>query len=304
VISKYIRTLLAKIIVKLPQVFSRLYFSRNGYKLAYSPNAMAMALFVNGEQYRCADEEILGALLRPGDYFVDVGANIGHLSLSMASNLNVRGLAIEANPRTFYYLQKNIILNHKVENIESLCCVLAESDNKSLEVQESFSDDCNSIIDESYLVPGDQVGTYKVNHYATHLIPSRSLDSIARERILPKDIRVLKLDIEGFELFAIEGAKSVLETTDFIYFEFWERLTRKYGYGAEQIEDLLSSIGFDLFLPLVVHQCRVSGISLALKPVSSLLELRENTNVLGLNRRTRLNSPESFDVCKILTSVN
>ncbi len=55
----------------------------------------------------------LSTVLRPGDTVVEVGANIGFLSL-LASRLvgpSVRVLAIEAHPRTYFALLNNLKRN-------------------------------------------------------------------------------------------------------------------------------------------------------------------------------------------------
>jgi precorrin-6B methylase 2 len=59
------------------------------------------------------DHRVIGKILRPGDTFVDVGANIGELSLFAAQRVGKSGcvVSVEAHPRTFSYLKRNIEMN-------------------------------------------------------------------------------------------------------------------------------------------------------------------------------------------------
>jgi FkbM family methyltransferase len=59
--------------------------------------------------------------LRPGDGFIDVGANIGYYSLLASRLVEARGsvVAIEASPKTFLELQTNLTLN-RINNIRAV----------------------------------------------------------------------------------------------------------------------------------------------------------------------------------------
>src|SRR5260370_7902570 len=64
------------------------------------------------------EESLPRKVLRPGDGFVDVGANIGALSLAASSIVGQNGhvFAVEAHPRTVEYLRGNVRLN-EAENV-------------------------------------------------------------------------------------------------------------------------------------------------------------------------------------------
>src|SRR5262249_27771794 len=59
--------------------------------------------------------------LRPGDSFIDVGANIGYYSLLASRLVGQYGsvVAIEASPKTFLELQTNLTLN-KIYNVRAV----------------------------------------------------------------------------------------------------------------------------------------------------------------------------------------
>jgi FkbM family methyltransferase len=63
---------------------------------------------------------LFGQILRPGDVFVDIGANVGYDTLLGSSLVGPQGqvIAIEASPNTFDKLKENIALN-KSTNIRA-----------------------------------------------------------------------------------------------------------------------------------------------------------------------------------------
>ena len=64
---------------------------------------------------------LVGRILKPGDVFVDIGANVGYDSLLGSTLVGTQGqvIAIEASPTTFAKLKENIALN-KSTNIRAV----------------------------------------------------------------------------------------------------------------------------------------------------------------------------------------
>lgn len=198
----------------------------NGYRLRFYPTSISTAMWCDPGFYR-QDEAVLQQLLRPGDYFVDVGANIGALTL-VASNLvgaSGRVFAIEAHPKTVEYLSANIRLN-KVNNVQVIHAAVGDR-HAEAHITDQRSDDQNSVSTEGF-------GELRV--------PLRTLDSLLPDM----HVRVLKIDVEGFELFVLRGSSRILERTDFVYFESWERHFSKFGYGTQEVISLLKKQGFSV----------------------------------------------------------
>src|SRR5215207_4655498 len=85
----------------------------DGLRVRFYPSSISAALWVDGDA-RNEDADFLGLVLRPGDTYVDGGANIGHLALVARRRVGQAGsvTAIEANPRIFGYCVGNLQLNH------------------------------------------------------------------------------------------------------------------------------------------------------------------------------------------------
>ena len=200
----------------------------NGYKLHFAPSSLSITLFSNPED-RDQDEEFLKRLLREGDVYVDVGANIGTLSFCAAQLVGDTGkvIAIEAHPKTFSYLSKNVALND-FTNISLLNYAVGNKDGM-LTFSDINSDDQNKVV--TGLVRGIAV-------------PVKKLDVLLQHQ---SNITLLKIDVEGFEKFVIEGAAEVLQRTDMVFFESWDKNFDTYGYTTGDIISLLESMQFSIY---------------------------------------------------------
>ena len=129
-------------------------------------------------------------VLRPGDTFVDVGANIGSYTILATGVCGTRTIAIEPDPETASHLQRNIDIN----GLGDLATV----------VRTAVGDRAGEI---SFTVGQDttnQVATSADTEVQT--VPLSTLDIILKN----EDPSVIKMDVEGFETEALQGALSAL----------------------------------------------------------------------------------------------
>jgi FkbM family methyltransferase len=155
------------------------------------------------------EKELLPHLrMRKGETFVDVGANVGYYSLKLAqdhANDGVRIIAIEAHPENFKALNKNIELNNFV-------CITtinkAVSNHKGTATLYDRVDTRNRIRSEFYSLSTDYI--HDLNFVpmdgGTVQVGCDTLDNILEE----KRVDVMKIDIEGGEVSALEGAGKTL----------------------------------------------------------------------------------------------
>ena len=197
---------------------------RLGYLLHLHPASLSMSLWVDPND-RHSDSDLLKEILKPGDIYVDVGANIGHLTIEAALIVGNTGsvTAFEAHPRTAEFLRQNILLN-KLANVRVAQVAVGENFGW-VGFTNQRSDDQNSVID------GGEIA-----------VPLITLDAL-----LPDESpTLLKIDVEGFEKYVLLGADSLLERTVFVYFEAWDEHFKKYGYSFADIFDHLSEKKFQI----------------------------------------------------------
>lgn len=194
------------------------------FRLRFFPTN-ASALYWIDRKFIEHDASIIRRFARPGETVVDVGANIGALSLVASTAVGPLGrvVAVEPHPKTFSYLQQNVRLNRR-ENIVALNCA-AGATAGTLSFSDLSADDRNAVIERGGLQ-----------------VPVETLDALLDG--WPGPIALLKVDVEGFEKYVFEGARRVLERTECVYFEADERNYARYGYGTGEIIALLAQHGF------------------------------------------------------------
>jgi FkbM family methyltransferase len=183
-----------------------------------------MLYWCNPECYK-EEERVLDIYLNDSDVVVDVGANIGGLSLKAASRVGSTGrvYSIEAHPETYRYLVGNIRLN-QFDNIRTFNIAVGEKEGV-VNFTNKRADDMNEISPE---------GDIKV--------PVSTLD-----RILGSEVGVvhfLKVDVEGYEKFVMLGACELLKKTRCVYFESMECNFQRHGYSTPELIEILRYAGF------------------------------------------------------------
>lgn len=199
-----------------------------GYKLRFFPSNLSEQLWSN-PTLREEPLAFFRAYLRPGEVVVDVGANIGDTSIVCAGSVNPGGMvyAFEPHPRVFAWLRENLDLN-RVDNVRAANLALGESEG-SVDFSDDRRDDMNHVLSAG-------AGTLRV--------PVKTLDSA-----LPPlgEVRLLKVDVEGFELFVLRGARQVLQKTKAVHVEVGEAHFEHYGYRLADVLGILIESGFSLY---------------------------------------------------------
>jgi FkbM family methyltransferase len=141
--------------------------------------------------YEQGHQTSLEGLLGEGDTFWDVGANVGFYSLLAARLVGPRGrvVAIEPVPRNLRYLHRHIGIN-ALENVAVVEAAAGEREGTA-RFTESAGNAQNHFSDGGPLV-----------------VPVVTLDGLLATFPPP---RALKIDIEGAEHLALEGARTLLQ---------------------------------------------------------------------------------------------
>ncbi|MEI6396937.1 MAG: FkbM family methyltransferase [Candidatus Taylorbacteria bacterium] len=195
-----------------------------GIKIRFYPTS-ASASFWADSSYSTNDANFINDLLTDGDTFIDVGANIGHLTLIGGKKVGYGNvIAIEPNPRIFSFLDKNIKLND-FNNIKTYNIALGETDAIA-----NFLD--NKSDEQNFLT---KTGSIQVS--------VKCLDKIFQG----DTVALLKIDTEGYELPVLKGALNTISKTEVILFESCQRHFDRYGYSTRDIIDFLTKNNFRVF---------------------------------------------------------
>lgn len=202
---------------------------RRGYMLRYYRSNLSQMLWLEPTA-REWEERFLERYLRLGDVLVDVGANIGLMTLKGSAIVGELGkvAAFEPHPRVFAFLKGNIRLNG-FSNIGTYHVALGTESGKSIGFSSSKYDDMNQV---STLDVGIEVPVARLDDYAAEIAG---------------EVALLKVDVEGYEKFVFEGGREILGRTKCILFEACEEHAAKFCYGVPEIFELLGDLGFTIY---------------------------------------------------------
>ena len=137
------------------------------------------------------------------EVFVDIGANYGFMTTAMA-HFYQRVHAFEVIPKTFDCLQKN---TKGYKNIVLHDCGLGNKEDTMYAKRRKKTAGHSQIINDPEQLQMYLNGTHpKKNMVELVEIPVKTLDSFNFHRI-----DLIKIDVEGFEEFVLEGAKETLK---------------------------------------------------------------------------------------------
>lgn len=158
-----------------------------GFRMRLEPNeAVDREVLFAPQLYDRAQVDFMLARLRPGDTFLDVGANIGIYTLLASRGVGPTGrvIAIEADPYNVRKLEENLAAND-ARNVTLLPMGVSDKD-ETLKLRQG--------------APGNRGGsTFALDRAgATVDVPCHPLlDLLQRERV--ERVAAMKMDIEGFE---------------------------------------------------------------------------------------------------------
>lgn len=206
-----------------------------GQRLLINPNrsVLEMKLWLLG-MYEPEVVDYFVADVYPGQVIVDIGANIGLFSLMAAEIVGPRGrvIAYEPHPKTFRELQDNLERNGYT-NVQTVSCAI--SDAPGVLRMSVFADcDLNSVAFKADL---DVIE-----------VPARTLDDSLDELGIDR-CHLIKMDIEGGELFALRGIERTLKRNPNLrmLIEMHNSQIRALGGSPEELLQMLMDRGFTLY---------------------------------------------------------
>ncbi len=176
--------------------------------------------------------------LKPDSVFLDVGANIGLFSVTVATKLVPLGqvLALEASPSIFPYLERNRTRN-AASNLITENVAVSARDGGTASFYEARMDKAG-MGSLTQRFDGDPVE-----------VPRASIDGLLAKHGITSPA-VMKVDVEGFERDVFEGARKLLTGPNppIIVFEFMDWAERSAeGCQCGDAQRLLQSMDYSLW---------------------------------------------------------
>jgi FkbM family methyltransferase len=148
------------------------------------------------------ERRALRELATEGSAAIDVGANVGLFTLSLATAVGGNGVvfAIEPVPETASRLRSNVLQNG-LDNVEIVAAAADDTDGAS-----------EIVVSEDSAYSSTAGVTNNQERVRDRLeIPSVRIDAIWERSGMP-DVTVMKVDVEGAELAVLRGSKQLLQT--------------------------------------------------------------------------------------------
>lgn len=173
--------------------------------------------------------------------FLDIGANIGLVSIPVAEQRGVSCLAFEPEPLNFSMLKRNVSGHGLDDKIETFNVALYSEDTRIRLGRSSFNSGDNRLQPDATDVSRGELGGRCVE------VEAARLDTLVDPARLERPI-VVKMDTQGAEVRVLEGATRLLPEVDFLISEYWPRGLRSMGDSAERFWKLVKDFPFGAVL--------------------------------------------------------
>jgi FkbM family methyltransferase len=213
-------------------------------RLELSNWAERMSFFL-GRYYELHLQLLLPKLIRPGDHVLDVGANIGMLTLCLSALVGEHGMveSFEPNPDCVARLGDQLALN-AIRNVVVRPVALGDADaTMKLRLQTNRrTPSLHSGI--GTLTPvAESAEDVVVKEYEVQVCRG---DDIVGAKARP--VSLIKLDVEGFEFNALNGLRGTLENSrPAVVMEFMEEHLSRAGVNRAQIRSWMDGLGYEGF---------------------------------------------------------
>jgi FkbM family methyltransferase len=168
-------------------------------------------------------------LLRPGDHFLDVGANVGSYTVLAAGAVGASVTCVEPIPAAFARLQRNIALNGLSTAVSAWQGGLSDVPGTL-----RFTEDMDTV---NHVVAEGE-GTHAIE------VPVRTLDDLVGTNVP----LLIKIDVEGHELAVLLGGRETLRHPDVLAVVMETNGSgARYGVTDDQLVELMHSHGFSAY---------------------------------------------------------
>ena len=185
--------------------------------------------------YELPTVKLIRRLLSDNDVSIDVGAQIGYLSLVMgtAAKQSTKVYSFEPEGANIVRFNTNIALNN-LKNVELIRNAVSNFDGTlKLYMSKDHNAGTHSTVFNEATVSHDFVE-----------VPAITLDHFVSSRNISK-LRLLKIDVEGGELEVIQGAMNTLKTLKpVVIMEMCDAIQEARGFSTREFKTMMLENGF------------------------------------------------------------
>ena len=182
------------------------------------------------------ETSLLGSIIEPGDYIVDIGGHIGYYAVMFGAAVGPTGrvLAVEPDPDNAAVLRMNVAIN-KLEGVVTIVEAAAGERSSSADL---YRAETRNRGDHRMYRAGINRSTVTVQVIAID-------DSTAGWG----RVDLIKMDIQGYEPHALKGMLGTLRSNDNVVLvtEFWPAGMRLSGSDPAAFLEELRALGFVFF---------------------------------------------------------
>ncbi|WP_069813889.1 FkbM family methyltransferase [Streptomyces sp. TP-A0874] len=183
------------------------------------------------------ETRILRRLTGSGATVLDVGANYGYTASLFAHHVGPSGrvVSVEPEPVMAGLLERNMAANGH-GNVDIVTAAVGSVPGNVRLWRSATNLACHAVNPDLVPAAVDSV-----------TVPVTTLDLLCAERLADRAADLLKLDVEGWELVALHGARNMLEAArPDVWLEFWPDGLRANGHKPAELLELLRAAGYEL----------------------------------------------------------
>ena len=216
---------------------------KKDFRNAFHVNKLTYALFPNdnavtssiieGWQYEkyMFDFLELNQIDCEGKDIVDIGANNGNFAVDFSHLVGDHGRVFSFEPQRIIYYQlcANVFLNG-LDNVYCYNVAVGNGIEKYVVIQ----------IPDYHSKEAVNFGDVKISKYGGDIVEQRALDSYTFT-----SIAFIKIDVQGYESFVIDGAiETIKKHKPYIFIEFEDHLLKEQGTSEEKLKTKIEGLGY------------------------------------------------------------
>lgn len=226
----------------------KLLISNNLKQLVWVDEIVGKRIATN--RYELNETNFFKTIVKPEDTCLDIGSNIGYFTQLFASLAkNGKVISIEANERNSSLIKLNTFINNFNDRVIVLNTAVSNEDDQVIDFNSTTDSACGFVQTsnerEVYSYMDLDGLDFKVNSLMK--VNTSKVDTILKKLNINK-IDILKMDIEGFEYFALMGMNELLGNIEnsprIMLIELVDEHLKYYNQSLEEVIEFVKGFGY------------------------------------------------------------